>query len=216
MAAGDKVYVRWPQGPGRVVEFVDTGDVYNSAPIFRLASDYDNVATDGLTGTNNSLAYRVAEIERHFHSYERWFETAAVPSGETHVADQIGDGGGAFQVDAGNDDWGAWVQILGSSDTPAIAGNVKFDLHRVDVEATEADVTYFMQFAFGDSGAAALASGDYTEAVFKANTNRVDAGPVEVQARRKNVGTKVWARCMSPGTNTATIDFYIGIHEYEG
>ena len=176
----------------------------------------DSVATDGLSGTHNSLAYRVHEIERHVHSYERWFETADTPSGETHVADSVGSGGGAFQIDAGNDDWGSWVQILGSSDTPAIAGSAYFDLHKIVVEATERNETYFIQIASGTSGATALAAGDYTETVMHPLTNQVDSSPIVVQDRRQAAGTKVWARCICPGQDTATLDFYFGLHEYEG
>ena len=91
-------------------------------------------ATLGLGETYNSLAYRVAEIERHLHSGARWYEKATTPSGETHVADRIGVGAGAFQIDAGNDDWGSWVQILGSSDTPAEVGKAYFDPHQFIVE----------------------------------------------------------------------------------
>lgn len=94
-------------------------------------------ATDGLNGVENSLAYRTHEIERHAHHYERWFEKASVPSGEVHVADRLCTGAGAFQADAGNDDWGAWVQILGSNDTPEIPGSVFFDIHRMSIVAQE-------------------------------------------------------------------------------
>ena len=79
--------------------------------------------TETVANPNN---YGIFEIERHFHSYERWYEAAASPSGETHIADRIGSGSGAFQIDAGNDDWGLWVQVLGSSDTPADTGKVKY------------------------------------------------------------------------------------------
>jgi len=176
----------------------------------------DGATSDGLSGTNNSAAYRIAEVERHMHSYERWFEVASVPSGETHVADLIGSGAGAFQIDAGNDDWGAWVQILGSDDTPAISGSVKYDHHKLLIESVERNETYFIQVAYGASGAVALAAGDYTETVLHPLSNQVDAGPVIIQGRRQSVGTKAWARCMCPGQNTGTIDFYPGGHEYEG
>ena len=89
----------------------------------------DEQATDGLLGTSNSLAYRVHEIERHLHSGGRWFEAAAVPDGEDHVADRIGSGAGAFEIDAGNDTWGDWTQILGADDTPTVAGKTHFDPH---------------------------------------------------------------------------------------
>ena len=176
----------------------------------------DEEATNGLLGVNNSLAYRVHEAERHLHSYENWYEAAASVSGTNHVADRIGDGGGAFQVDAGNDEWGNWVQILGLDDTPAIPGSVKFDLHRFEFSASEANAVYFFQIGFGISGTAAINANDYTEAVFKPASNQIDSGPVTVQSKRHSAGTFVWARCKCPGENTATLDFYVGLHEYEG
>ena len=176
----------------------------------------DDQEHSGLSSISNSLAYTCTEIERHFHSYERWFETAASASGETRVADAAGTGGGVFQIDAGNATWGSWLQILGSSDTPAISGSAKFDIHRLEITAAERDEIYVIQFAFGESGAAAFSAGAYTEAPFTPASNLVDAGPMVLQSRRHTVGTKVWARCICPGQNTATIDFMFGLHEYEG
>ena len=132
----------------------------------------DDQATSGLLGTQNSLSYRVHEIERHFHSGARWFEAASVPAGETHVADRIGSGGGAFRIDAGNNTWGTWTQILGSADTPVKAGRVYFDPHLVVVEDTERSATYFVQFGRGESGAAALAADTYTEWIYSATVQK--------------------------------------------
>ena len=42
----------------------------------------DSLATNGLNGVNNSLAYRVHEIENHFHSVERWVGISADQSGD--------------------------------------------------------------------------------------------------------------------------------------
>lgn len=176
----------------------------------------DSEATDGLNGVSDSLAYRVHKVERHLHSYEWWFEAAASPDGEVHVADRIGSGGGAFQVDADNDDWGTWVQVLGSADTPVIAGSVTYDAHRTEVSSAERNAVYFFQLAFGTSGAAALTAGTYTEVVFKPASNQIDSGPVMVRTQGMDTSTKAWARCMCPGQNTATLDFFIGLHEYEG
>lgn len=41
----------------------------------------DAITTLGLLGTSNSLAYRVHELERHFHGYERWYGKSADKSG---------------------------------------------------------------------------------------------------------------------------------------
>ena len=178
---------------------------------------FDSYVTSGLAGTSNSLAYRVHEIEKHLHSAGSWFEAAGTPSGETHVADRIGTvgGGGAFQLDAGNLTWGSWVQILGSTDTPARTSQLYFDPHEILIESTERTATYYIQFTRGDSGAAGLAAGTYTELVVGADTNRFK-GITRVQTGRSPVGAKLWARTMCPGQNTATINFYIGIHEYAG
>ena len=170
----------------------------------------------GLLSTHNSLAYTCTEVERHFHSYERWFEKAGTADGETHVADPAGTGGGVFRIDAGESTWSSWLQILGSGDTPAIDGMVKWDIHRILITATERSLPYVIQFAFGASGAAALSAGAYTEAPFAPASNLVDAGPIVFQSRRQTVGTKVWARCICPGQSTGWLDFMFGLHEYEG
>ena len=174
----------------------------------------DGEETLGLLGTHNSLAYRVHEIERHVHSGARWFGAAAIPTA-THLADRIGPSIAAFTIDAGNNAWGAWVQILGSDDTPAVAGKAYFDPHQMVISDNELAAIYFLQFGRGASGAAALAAGNYTELVFDMTAK---AGGVinGIQTGRAPAGSLLWARCLSPLANTAWLKFYIGIHEYEG
>ena len=174
----------------------------------------DEATVDGLLGTPNSLAYRVAEIERHLHSGGRWFELAAAATAD-HKADRIGSGAGAFQIDAGNDDWGAWVQILGADDTPTTGTKPYFDPHQFIVEDVETAGTYFIQIGRGASGADALTAGTYTEFIYAAANNK-STEIIPVQTGRAPSGSLLWARCMVPGANTAWMDFYFGIHEYEG
>ena len=178
----------------------------------------DDAPTNGLLGVEDSLAYRVHEIERHLHSYERWVQLAGTPSGTNHRAVSLedADGAGPFIIDAGNDDWGTWVQLLGSDDTPVVAGSVKMDAHLLLVSAAERNETYFLQVGFGVSGAAVLASGTYSESIFQPSSNQVDNGPVQIQTRRVDSGSLMWARCMCPGQDTATLNFYAGGHEYPG
>ena len=176
----------------------------------------DSAATDGLTGVHNSLAYRVQEIERHMHSYERWFESAVAPAGTTHHADPAGTGAGVWTIDAGNSVYGAWIQILGSDDTPAIAGSTHWDPHQFVITDAERNELYVMQIGFGHNGAEALLAGTYTEVAFYPAANLVDSGPVEVRARRQDVGELMWARCVCDGFDTAQLSFIFGIHEYEG
>ncbi len=178
----------------------------------------DDHEVNGLLGTPDSLAYKVNEIERHVHSYERAFEIATVPNGEIHVADRIGDGNGAFQADAGNDDWGTWLQVVGSGDTPVISGKKFFNFHRISVTAVQRSLSvHFMQMGFGDSGAEALSLGNTTEMPpYKPQSVNAEPYPLIVQGRRKIAGTKVWIRIKIPGQVSGTFDFYPAIHEYEG
>ena len=195
-------------------------------PLTDIKSETDKIdqaTADGLTGTSNSLAYRVHEIERHLHSGGSWFEVAGTPNAEIHVADRIGTvgGGDPFIIDGGdssvNATWGAWVQILGSSDTPARSGQAKYDPHEIVITYTEKATTYFIQFARGTSGAAGLAAGTYTELVYESDAvGARAAGITSVQTGRATAGDKLWARTLCVGENTGTIRFYIGIHEYEG
>lgn len=176
------------------------------------AAKIDNLATNGLTGVSNSLAYRVHEIERHFHNYEQWYGAAASPSAEAHIADRIAKDIAAFTIDAGNDAFGAWVQILGSSDTA-----LKFDLHRLMITDVERDAAvHFVQIGFGTSGAQALTDGTYTEFVYKPQATNTEETPVDIISRRQAAGTKVWARVLAFDADTGTVNFYFGLHTYEG
>jgi hypothetical protein len=174
---------------------------------------FDDLATDGIdTAVVDSLAYRVAEIEKHLHNWERWYGLAASPSGETHRADAIGAGIAAFQIDAGNNTWGAWVQVVGSSDAAKI-----FDMHRIMVTAVErAATSHFVQVAIGETAAAALTAGTYSEFVYHPAAVTAEAIPIDIMMRRAAAGSKAWARVLASGANTGTMDFYIGLHYYDG
>lgn len=112
---------------------------------------------------------------------------------------------------------GDWVLLLGAEDTPARADQVYFDPHEIVIESTENTGAYFLQFARGESGAVGLAAGTYTECVFESDAvGQKASGITRIQTGRAPAGAKIRARCMCPGQNTGTIDFYIGIHEYQG
>ena len=177
----------------------------------------DSAAVSGVAGVQNSLAYYAhgAYLERY--NWERWFGLAAVPNAELHRADSVlgPTFPAVFQIDGGNLTWGAWLQVLGSTDTPYQAGMADFDLRRIAVVATERTTPYFIQFAYGATAAGALAAGDYTELVYAANA-ATPQSPIDVMCKKIAAGTKVWARCVCPAANTATFDFYLGLREYPG
>jgi len=166
-------------------------------------------------GLDQRILSEVKEVEHHLHNYERWFGAAAVPSGEVHVADSILTVKVPFVIDAGNDTWGAWVQILGSSDTPAIAGNAKFDLHRLNFTDFETNNSvHGVQVAIGASGAAALSAGTYSEFILRTGGGNTFIGPIDLIDKRSDVGAKMWARNWCHGVDTSTLSFFLGLHEY--
>ena len=178
-------------------------------------SKIDDLAVNGLLGVEDSLAYKVSEIEHHIHAYERWVEKAGVQT-TLNAAAPVGQGTGTFQVDAGNNTWGSWVLLIGENDTPIISGSAKYDLHRLEITAAERDNPYLLQIGFGVTGSAIIPAGTYTEVVFAPSSNLVDSGPVDIKMPRHDVGTLVWARAYCPGQDTATLNFYLGVHEYPG
>lgn len=196
-------YERAPWGPGYVIKYVDTGLEYNGAPLYVCAAgNSDNVVSPGLAAVYDSDSYRIAEIEAHTHTYENWF----------------GDGGQTLTplvIDSASNDWGAWVEILATTDTPYRAGMVYYDLHQLLVTAAERDTPYRVQIAFGADADVALAADVYTEVMFAPNVGLVDASPIEVLCKRQLAGVQAWARCWNAGA-TGTLSFFVGIHEYEG
>jgi hypothetical protein len=151
----------------------------------------------------------------HIHNKERWFGAAVTPSGQTHIADDINTATTWFTADAGNNAWGSWLQILGSSDTPYQVGMTLFDFHRLYVtEIERGGLTHFIQIAWGVDGATALAAGNYTEIVYKPVSAANAETPIQLICNRIPSGTKVWVRVRIPTANTGTFSFYAGIHEY--
>ena len=172
----------------------------------------DNYATDGLLGVSNSLAYRVHEIEKHFHSEEHWYGTDGDGTGST--ANNLD----VWTTTAGTGEaYGAEVQLLGANDisnsdfsfTP-----VKFDAHSILVTtANQTDDLYMIQIwsGTGTFGEATLIS-EFPYYVASAFT---ESGIIRIQMPRQAVATKLWARCKCTA-NGGTISFIIGVHAYVG
>jgi len=180
----------------------------------------DKEAVDGLLGVSNSLAYKVHEIEKHLHSAGTWFGAKDTPTATVFAA-RIGESDcDTFRIDGGDSSgtptWGAWVQIFGADDTPARADQTHYDPHLMLITAAEQEVPYFIQFGRGASGTAALAAGTYTELCIGVDATKKFKAETPIQTGRAPAGSLLWARCLATGSNTGTLDFYLGIHEYSG
>ena len=180
-----------------------------------MSHKIDDLATDGLAGVSDSLAYRTHEIEKHLHGYRRVFGLAAAPAGTTHRADTITSDPEPFVIDAGNDTWGTAIQVFGSTDTPA--GWAYWDPNRISVVAAEsANVTYFIQMIAGASAAAGLTAGTYSDYVFRPQSANGRPAAIVIGFARQIATTLLWMRTLARGENTATLSMYLEMHGYVG
>ena len=195
----------------------------------------DELAVDGLSGTSNSLAYRVHEIEKHLHNREYWFGQAATPvQGVTAGTKGVGVPFVTSSVATG-DGFGAWLPVLGNTDTPSVSGsgNVKMDMHRMVVTDVDAGdkLPHFIQFGWSDlaatssdadAGADALANGD-TSGFITVPEKDGKSAPINVMMPRIAIGSRVLMRYKVHARNTpwalvagSDLHFFIGLHEYAG
>jgi len=175
-------------------------------------SKIDSYATLGLNGVSNSNSYRVHEIEKHFHSIERWFGSDGDGSGS--VANNLTE----WTMTAGtSQSFGTEVQLLGANDINQTDFGfipVKFDLHRMLItESSANDVNYIIQFwsgtgTFGESNL-------ITEVPYRTGGNAAEVSPIDMQMSRQNVANKIWSRIKCE-TNSATLALIVGAHSYIG
>lgn len=197
----------------------DAAIIADLAAIQAEADKIDGAAVDGLAGTKDSLAYKVNEIEKHFHTRERWFGKRADQSGDNWGEDNLTpfraiSGNGVYGADA-NDE----AKICGADDTPIFAGSAYMDMHRILVVATSIDTHWKIRVIYGTGTMAdAITAGQYSEIMVKfdsVNPQQSAGVPIEVRMPRVAAGTKIWAQAKS-ATDNATIDFFAGGHEYSG
>ena len=200
-----------PAGAGRIIVETDA--------IKAETDKIDATTTDGLTGIVNSLAYRVHEIEKHFHNQECWRGKKAVQTATDWADDVLTP----FQCISGNNDYGSdandEAQVIGTDDMPFRIGFVKFDVHRIFIDDVSEATLYKMRLIWGTGTMAdAITAGQFScmHLKFDAVGQTTANVPVDIRMPRLNSGVdKVWAQCWNV-TDNATVDFLVGIHEYEG
>ena len=171
--------------------------------------------TTTLKADTTTLKLETEILDNHVHSRERWFGRANFPHGSIHAGDRITVTNNPVRATSGNNDWSAWICLLGSQDTPQIPGMLSFDAHKFSVVTSDATGTFFVQAVAGPDPAASYVAGLYTEFVLTISSNLLDKVSVDVRTRRVPSGVPIWARVKCPGQNAKYVDFYFGIHEYE-
>lgn len=167
---------------------------------------------DGISSTDRVLQ-TVTEINAHVHNRDRYYGVHGTPSGIVTAGDSTS--GDPYVPDAGNDDWGSWLLLLGTGDTPVISGRTRINPHEILITATErATAIHRIQIAWDATSATlALAADEYTEVMFKPSGAAFTSTPISVRSDEIDVGFTVWVRVWSLGQNTGTINMWLGVHE---
>jgi len=175
----------------------------------------DSAATLGLAGTSNSLAYRIMELERHFHNVERWWGALGAPDETNAIAATVTV---PFVATSGNNTWGTAIPICGTGDNPVLATDTKYDIHRLLITDLDDDTSPWrvrIIWGTGTSGDA-ITAGQWSEMMVMSNAvpgNRAGGSPVDVIMRRENVGVKLWVQVWND-TNGEELSFFWGAHGY--
>ena len=178
----------------------------------------DGSPVDGLLGVEDSLSYKVEEIEKHFHNKERWRGKRATQTGTLWADDVLTP----FQAISGANDFGSdtddEAQVLGTGDTP-INGEVKYDPSQILILDLSSDTVYKLRLIWGTGTMAdAITADQFSEKPVINQTIGSKSGgtPVNFRTPRLNSGIdKVWMQCWN-ATDNATCDFLIGQHPYFG
>ena len=107
----------------------------------------DNEAVLGLLGTNNSLAYKVHEIEKHFHNAQQIYGMTANTMARLATT--------GFAVVGGNNAWGTELQLHNGTVVEAGSATKKFDFNTLYITAVnQANKATVLEFFSASEGAA--------------------------------------------------------------
>ena len=202
------------------------GDVYINgdlcASISSVATDVntvegytkkiDNFATDGLVGVPNSLAYRVHEIEKHFHNIEYWFgNSGTLPANGNVVAESFNP----FRITAGTGGaQGTAVQIHDGTVIESGSTTKKLDFHKLWVYTASVTNKLYLLKIYAGTGLFAAAT-QIAECITVLPAGTIKTSSVEFLCSRVTCNNKIWVTT-SCETNSATIDILCGLHVYAG
>lgn len=130
----------------------------------------DDKAVDGLDGVANSLAFKVHEIEKHFHNSEQCYgaESGLMSRG---AVDQ-------FTVTAGiSPAYGTELQIYNGTAIESGSATKKFDLDRIFISAvSDANRMGFFQIYYGTLGTGVVCTFDHTGELVLKNAHGLSNG----------------------------------------
>jgi hypothetical protein len=161
---------------------------------------------------------RIQEIDRHLHNVERWYGKLAVQTATDWADNNIAtpyraiSGANVYGGDA-NDE----AKVVGTADTPDIAGTTYYDVHRLLIVAASTTTVWKLRVVYGAGTMAdAIAAGQYSTLMIKIDpaVGQTPSVAHDVMMPRLRCGVdQVWVQAWN-ATDNATVDFYVGWHAY--
>ena len=103
--------------------------------------------------------------------------------------------------------------MLGADDTPIISGKTEYDIRRIMVSASSNATDWVVRFIYGTAVVDQNETdGQFTEVMLTEAKKGIPADDIRLP-RLTSAADKVWAKGKN-ATNNATLDFFVGIHEY--
>lgn len=186
-------------------------------------SKIDKLVVDGLSGVNNSLAYKVEEIEKHLHSAGRWLGASAGNIGPGLLTSLLPF---ILTSNASSGVYGTAVEIFDGTEDYDLPFTVVYaDPHQLFVHDVSNDGIFKIRFAnsrYNGSTdtyanmAEAVAAKFYTEVKVIIADDKKPSTAIPIQTGRMRVGSTLWAQVMHDTASAETIEFTLGMHGYKG
>ena len=162
----------------------------------------------------NNDAIQVNDIYGYFYGREMWHGISADQSGNDWSNSTTFT---PFVATSGNSIMGSEIKVIGTSDTPFWAGTTKYSIGTVLVTAADNDTPWRIRFVYG-SGTFAQAgmASQLTEIIVQTAVagENISGSPFFFRMPLLNAGTdKVWCT-VANATDSDTISFFVGLHEY--
>ena len=124
-------------------------------PVERKLYMLDEEAVLGLSGTYNSLAYRVHEIEKHIHNSEQVYGLTSNNLARKSLTPIV--------ITAGNADWGTELMICDGTVIESGSTVMKFDFNHIYLVAVGTANRYtILEFYYSEIGTAVACTFDFT------------------------------------------------------
>ncbi len=166
-------------------------------------------------GTSRTTLIETEYTEHHLHNREIWYGISADQSGNDWALQETLN---PYRATSGDNTWGTAgtdpAKLFGTADTPIFVGGERGDYHRILIIDNTSATVYKLRIVWGSgTNLEAVAAGQYSEFMFIKEVADKNRKILDVMTPKIAAGSKMWMECWN-ATNDATIDFFIGVHEY--